>query len=399
MSDDSLVRHLRAIAPALLSVVFLEIAVSSLFPLVGVQLTMRQTPTALIGAIGSAYFVGFIAGTVFAARVLDRVGHIRALSVFAILAMNSALLMALFPEPWLWLALRAMTGFAMAGIWLTIETWLNHKATRATRGRLFGAYMVVSGSFSALAPLLLTVVDPATITLFLIVALCYAAGVVPMALTRESNPEIGDRARFGLIRLYAISPLGVIATFGCGLTVTAFTTLLPVYTDRIGLGADSLAVLFFAARAGNLAAQYPIGMISDRIGRRPIILTVIVIGLAGAGLGIALGDHSFALLVIASILFSSATWPLYALSIGYTNDNCEPREIVAASGGLLMVWAIGGVIGPSAASWTIALFGHDGLFMYLAGVLAILLGFTAYRITRRPGAPPRAQTGAERKAG
>lgn len=399
MSDDSLVRHLRQIAPALLSVVFLEIAVSSLFPLVGVQLTMRQTATWLIGAIGSAYFVGFICGTVFAARVLDRVGHIRALSVFAIVAMNSALLMALFPEPWLWLALRAMTGFAMAGIWLTVETWLNHKATRATRGRLFGAYMVVSGSFSALAPLLLTVIDPATITLFLVVALCYAAGVVPMALTREANPEIGDRARFGLIRLYAISPLGVIATFGCGLTVTGFTALLPVYTDHIGLSADSLAVLFFAARAGNLVAQYPIGMMSDRIGRRPIILTVIVIGLIGAGLGMAFGDHSFALLVAASILFSSATWPLYALSIGYTNDNCEPREIVAANGGLLMVWAIGGVIGPSAASWTIAWFGHGGLFMYLAAVLAILLAFTAYRITRRPGAPPRATANAEPKPG
>jgi MFS family permease len=399
MSDDGLARHLRQIAPALLSVVFLEIAVSALFPLVGVQLTMRQTPTALIGAIGSAYFVGFIGGTIFAAGVLDRVGHIRALSVFAIVAMNSALLMALFPEPWLWLPLRAMTGFAMAGIWLTVETWLNHKATRTTRGRLFGAYMVVSGSFSALAPLLLTVVDPAAITLFLVIALCYAAGVVPMALTREANPEIGDRARFGLVRLYAISPLGVIATFGCGLTVTGFTALLPVYTDHIGLGADKLAVLFFAARAGNLMAQYPIGMMSDRIGRRPIILTVIVIGLIGAGLGIAFGDHSFALLVAASILFSSATWPLYALSVGYTNDNCEPREIVAANGGLLMVWAIGGVIGPSAASWTIAWFGHGGLFMYLAAVLAILLGFTAYRITRRPGAPPRAPASAEPKPG
>jgi MFS family permease len=259
--------------------------------------------------------------------------------------------------------------------------------------------MVVSGSFSALAPLLLTVVDPAAITLFLVIALCYAAGVVPMALTREANPEIGDRARFGLVRLYAISPLGVIATFGCGLTVTGFTALLPVYTDHIGLGADKLAVLFFAARAGNLMAQYPIGMMSDRIGRRPIILTVIVIGLIGAGLGIAFGDHSFALLVAASILFSSATWPLYALSVGYTNDNCEPREIVAANGGLLMVWAIGGVIGPSAASWTIAWFGHGGLFMYLAAVLAILLGFTAYRITRRPGAPPRAPASAEPKPG
>ena len=44
MNDDGLARHLRQIAPALLSVVFLEIAVSSLVPLVGVQLTMRQTP-------------------------------------------------------------------------------------------------------------------------------------------------------------------------------------------------------------------------------------------------------------------------------------------------------------------------------------------------------------------
>lgn len=397
MSGDGFTGHLRSIAPALVSVVFLELAVSSLFPLVGVQLTLREVETTMIGAIGSAYFAGFIAGSLLAARVLDRVGHIRALSVFAILAMNSALLMALFPPPWLWLFLRAMTGFAMAGIWVTVETWLNHKATRATRGRIFGTYMVVSGGFSALAPLLLLVFDPAGITLFLVVGLCYATAIVPMALTRESNPEIGDRSRFGLVRLYAISPLGVIATFGCGLAVTGFTSLLPVYVKEIGLTPSDLALLLFAARIGNLVAQYPLGLVSDRVSRRPVILAVILTGLVGTAIGIANGGQSFAFLVVAALVFSSATWPLYALSVGYTSDNCEPKDFVAANGGLLTVWAIGGVIGPTAAGSAMELAGPAGFFIYLAGVLVVLAGFTGYRMTRRPAAAPRARSPDEPK--
>jgi len=390
--DDKLARQLRSIAPALISVVFLEFAISSFIPLVGVQLTLRDVPTTMIGVIGSAYFIGFILGGMFAARVLDRVGHIRALSVFAIIAIDSALLMALFSDPWIWLFLRMPSGFSMAGIWVTIETWLNHKATRPTRGRLFAIYMVVAGACSSCAPLLLRVVDPAEITLFLIIALFYAAAIVPMAITRESNPEIGDRARFGLITLYGISPLSVVACFGNGMCVTGFSSLMPVYVQKIGLTPADLAVLLFSARAGGMVGQYPIGLISDHVGRRPVILAVLLLGLAGALFGVFFGAQSFWLLVAASMIYATATWPLYALCISYTGDNCRPQDLVAANGGLLLTWAIGGIIGPTAAGWTVELLGHDGLFIFLAAVLGVLVLFTLFRMTQRTAAAPRPKT-------
>lgn len=399
MSERAMVRQLRAIAPVLISVVFLEISASAYGPIIGVQLTLRDVPAAMIGTIASAYFIGFASGSLLAGRMLDRVGHIRALSVFAILALDTALLMVLFDHPWTWLVLRCIAGFAMAGIWVTIETWLSHKAAASARGRVFGVYMLVSSGFSALAPLLLTVADPAGATVFLVIAICYAAGIVPMALTRESNPEIADRARFGIVKLYAISPLGVATAFGSGLAGTAFVNLLPVYTQGVGLTPTDFALLLFISRTGNLLCQYPVGQASDRVGRRPMILAAAMLGLAGALVGLVHGAQSHLALVAAAVIFTIATSPLYALAISYANDNCAPRDIVAANGGLLSVWAIGGIAGPTVAGWTMQALGPDGLFVYLAATLAALTLFALYRMTRRPAPPPRPREGDQAKAG
>jgi hypothetical protein len=61
--------------------------------------------------------------------------------------------------------------------------------------------------------------------------------------------------------------------------------------------------------------------------------------------------------------------------------------MVAASGGLLLVWAIGATIGPFGASLVMGQIGPSGLFVYLAGVAFLLAGFTRYRMARRVAKP------------
>src|SRR5436305_4748140 len=140
--------RLRPIAPVLLGVTFAQLALGALSPLVSVLLAQRDVPTPYIGLVASAYYVGFLCGSLSCARIVDRVGHIRAFAVFAAIAADCALLHATMSSPLGWGILRAVTGYAMAGSFLIAESWLNAKVDATSRGRTFAAYLLASWAAS-----------------------------------------------------------------------------------------------------------------------------------------------------------------------------------------------------------------------------------------------------------
>ncbi len=382
-------RFFRPILPVLLGVVAMELALGAMGPLIGVQLVQRGTSNWLIGAVTSAYFVGFLVGSLTCHKVIDRVGHIRAFCVFAVIATNFTLLFILLPSPWAWILLRAVVGYSLAGQFLVIESWLNDKASTETRGRVFATYLVLSWGFSGVGPLLLNVVDPTSSILFVVIAMGFAAALLPLALTRTGNPEIGERSHFSVAKLFQVSPLGVTACFGAGLVNAAFYGLAPVYVQGIGLEPRHLSFLVTAAIMGGLLSQFPIGGFADKLGRRPVMLGALLASLALAAAMLVLRPDFYVLLALF-FFYGGATAPLYALGVGQTNDYIERRDFVAVSGGLLFAWALGASAGPNLGAAIIEWVGPKGLFYYLIGVLGVIALFTVFRMVRRP-APPAAQ--------
>ena len=100
--------------------------------------------TASLGLLGTAWAGGFVAGCILAPRLVRRVGHVRAFGTFAASGAIIALLTGLMINQYVWIVLRAISGFVMAGAYMVVESWLNEKATNEIRGTVFGLYMVVS---------------------------------------------------------------------------------------------------------------------------------------------------------------------------------------------------------------------------------------------------------------
>src|SRR5260370_31495687 len=238
-----LLARIQPIVPVLLGITFVQLALGALAPLISLLLAQRGVPTPSIGLVASAYWLGFLAGSLSCAAIVDRVGHIRAFIVFAAIGADCVLLHAIVSNPLVWGLLRGATGFAMSGAFLVTESWLNDKASSASRGRVFAAYLVVSWAASAVGPQALNFARDNEAALFILIAICFATALVPMALTRIRNPEIADRSQFGIIRLFRVSPLGVVACFAAGLVNSAFYGLVPVYGEAVGLGASRLSVL------------------------------------------------------------------------------------------------------------------------------------------------------------
>ncbi|HEY7687445.1 MAG TPA: MFS transporter [Dongiaceae bacterium] len=376
---------IRLTAQVLLGVALFEVALGALWPLVGLQLEQQKVSTELTSIVGSAYYAGFVAGTMFCFPIIDRVGHIRAFSVFAIIATIATLLLVVLPHAVAWAFLRAIIGFALAGVFTIVESWLNDKATSETRGRIFALYTMVAWGFSGLGPLGINIEDSSGTILFCLIAIVMASAVIPVALTTVGNPDIGHRSHFGILKLYKVSPLGVLACFASGVINTGLFVLLPIYSSRQGHSTAETSILLSIASIGPLFIQYPVGWMADIFGRRPMMLATVLCAIALSTAIVNLPAGAFYWLVALVTLLASMLSPLYALGVGQTNDYLSKNDFVAASAGLLFAWGFGAIIGPVAAAPAIRFFNDpNGLFYFIGACHMLLAAFILYRMISRP---------------
>lgn len=377
---------LRSIAPILLGIASAQVAQGLLGPLIPLLLLEQEVGSSQIGLVASAFSFGFLLGAIYCPRVVLRLGHGRAFVAMAVIAADATLVMALWPSPWAWALLRAVVGIAYAGMCLVVESWLNARADNASRGRVFALYMVASWGGGAAGPLVLNLLPP-SVALIAAAGMAYVTALLPVALAGQPNPRADPHSRMGLLALARISPVGIACSLTAGLANSVFHALAPVYLKSLGHGASAVAIFATAASLAGLAVQWPAGLLSDRVGRRPVALASL---LAGAGLAIAfllVGAASLPVLLGLGLLLSGMAAPLYGLAAGQTNDRLESGDAVAAAGGLLLVWSIGATIGPAAAGLVMQVSGPAGLFTYLAVVFGAVALFTALRMASRAEVP------------
>ena len=148
-----MLKAVQPVIPVLLGIILIEASLGIVGAVMGIQMAKREVPSFLIGIVFSAYFVGFLTGSLTCERLINRVGHIRAFGVFAVSASIATLLLALTENIYAWTLFKVMTGYAIAGAFVVIESWLNDKASEDNRGRIFAVYMVVSWGAGGLSPL------------------------------------------------------------------------------------------------------------------------------------------------------------------------------------------------------------------------------------------------------
>ncbi|HYD30656.1 MAG TPA: MFS transporter [Azospirillaceae bacterium] len=382
----------RSVLSLLLGVALLMLGNGALSTLIGLRLGASESGTAAVGLIAAAFYAGLTAGSLYAHRIITRVGHIRAFSAFASIVSAASLAHALVVDAPLWAALRLGEGFCMAGLYMCIESWLNDTATNETRGQVLSLYMVTLYGAMAVGQQLLHLDDRAGTLIFMVVSILLSLALVPVALTRTSPPVLPRIASFGVGRLFDASPLGVAGVFISGAITGSIYGLAPVFGTAYGFGVSGTALFMTALILGGVALQWPLGRLSDRFDRRTVIiglsaaLTLTSLAMIGAA-GL---DRPLILLAVAP-LFGGLSFTLYPVCLAHTNDHVDKAELLSASGGLILANSIGAILGPLLASAAMAGIGPQGLFAYTA---TGALGATIYGMWRtrvRPPPPAEAQ--------
>ncbi|MCB9928590.1 MAG: MFS transporter [Alphaproteobacteria bacterium] len=362
--------------------------------LLAVRANLEGFPDTLIGGIGTAYYAGFFAGCVFLPPLMRRVGHIRMFSAAGALVAAAALGLGLFVEPWTWLPVRFCTGFAMATMFMAVESWLNVRATNATRGRVIGIYMVINLGAATAAQQGLRLALPGGLDLFAIAALLVCLGLLPVALTRSEQPPTPPSVRLDLRRLVRLSPMGTVGVFLSGLITSPFWTLGAVYAQRQGFDLATTTVFLSTVILGGMAMQWPLGWLSDRVDRRAVLIGVFgLVALVSATLA-ASSWLPFVLPFSAwlglAAAFGGTAFCVNALCVSHVNDLMGDGDRISVSAGLLLLFGAGAIVSPVLAGFTMAEFGPGGMFGQIAVVAAFGMLFAAIRRRARP-APPDAQ--------
>lgn len=387
-------RVLAQVGTLMLSFGLLILATGTFNTFIGVRSGIEGFSTTIIGAMMSAFYVGTIVGAFLCGGIINRVGHIRAFTAFAALSAVTVLLHPFLFDPWTWVVLRAILGFASAGLYICTESWINDRVTAETRGTVLALHAMVASLGFGAGQIMLNAGDPAGADLFMIAAMLFALGVIPIALTRASSPSIVESHAFGLGELYRAAPSAVVACAAGGLSISSLFGVGPVFGQALGLSVGQISSLMTALILSGLFLQFPIGWLSDRYDRRAVIAGVAVsAAVIAAGLGAFIQEsatpagldwdrHAIPLLVMA-FAFGGVVATLYPLGIAYANDYLSPEQRVQAAGGLVLAYGIGAVGGPVMAAVAIDALGPAGLFAYNAAIGIGLLVFIGYRMRRR----------------
>jgi len=358
--------------------------------LIGIRSQAEGFGIGVSGLIMAAYFAGFFAGSGMAARALSSVGHIRVFAALASTASSAVLLHSVFVTPLIWIGARFAFGLCMAGLYVVVESWLNDLASNETRGRLLSVYMVVSLGGLSLGQVLLNVADSNGFVLFVLASVLVSMALVPVSLSgTTAAPELKLAKPMRMRELIRSVPSGVVGSAGVGAATGVMLAMGPVYGAATGMSTQQIGAFVAAPMIGGVALQWPLGWLSDKVSRRPIILTISTVA-AIVGLTMTQFD-GYLIQVGAMFLLGGAVFPLYSLVLAYTNDWLGWSQIQAASSTMVRINGMGAVVGPVLAAGLMSRYQPSAFYLVIAASCALVAAFVGYRMMVIDGLPAERQ--------
>jgi MFS family permease len=342
-------------------------------PLIAIVLSRAGHGSAAVGVVNSMGLAAVILIGPAYPRLIARLGLKHAI----LTGISSAVLILLLMPVWIgvpsWLLLRFFTGCVLGLAWIASEIWLNTVAGGNSRGTVMGIYGMVFSTGTAAGPLLLEITGTNGWAPFLAGAAFLALTLAPLLVLPNTPRPAGDQQPLGrLVALLPAAPLIMLAAFTAGFVESADLSLLPVFGLRSGLGERDALWLIGVFLAGNVVLQLPIGLLADRFGRR-LLLGV-------CALASCLGPaflHSFlhtpALLWPLLFVWGGTLYAFYSQGVALLGECFGAGQLAGTNTVFVMVYCLGGIIGPSAGGFAMDLWFPYGLPGLLSAAAAVML--------------------------
>ncbi|BBP43716.1 MFS transporter [Thiosulfativibrio zosterae] len=378
-------RALLPISSLFFSIALLATGYGLLMTFIGVFLKQEGLSSGVIGLINAAFFLGAMLSAVFSQKLIVTVGHARSFSAFSAIMVITFLGHALWFDPWFWGVLRLFSGFAFYSMLIVLESWLNEKSATEDRGKILAIYTIVFFLALALGQLLLMFAMSSN-TIFILGSILVLWSLVLVAITRVIQPVLKPFERYSMPKLLSIAPLALVGSFIGGVFVGSFYTMMPLYILGVFEQTNVVSVFMALTILGGLVAQLPVGILSDRFGRRRLLAWA---GFFSAGVLLLMlflpqiWHDSLVILYGLGFLLGMSLFSIYPLSVARANDVFdENRDIIEISRSLLFSYGVGSFFAPLLLGFVLG-FSVDFFFVVLTG-FALMLGGYALMNERIP---------------
>lgn len=323
--------------------------------------------TSQVGFLGSAHFFGFFIGCWMAPRLMGGVGHSRAFSIFAATGAIGLAAHVIIEDPLWWALFRVGSGVCVAGCYTVIEAWLQAKVTNETRGRAMGTYRIVDMGSSLIAQLMIgALANLETYVAYNLLTIFCCASLLPLALTRNAQPETPKATRLRPAMAWRASPLAVAGVIVAALSSASFRMVGPIYGQEVGLAASQIGVFLAAFVAGGALGQYPAGWLADKFDRRWVLIALSIMAVVSCWITIAAAGMGTTGIMISAGFFGLTTFPIYSVSAAHAHDFATSEQRVELSAALMFFYAVGAIAAPYTASALITLYGPSALFILIS---------------------------------
>ena len=322
-----------------------------LLPLISVIFERDGVSSALNGLNATGLYIGTLLISPFMEAPLRRFGFKPIIVVGGMLVFISLLLFPLWKTMVFWFILRLIIGIGDHALHFATQTWVTSFSPKHRLGRNIAVYGLSFGVGFAAGPLFVPLVNVFEGLPFIVSGILCMLAWSLIFLLKNDFPDVikGTSAETGFINRFkttsAFAWLAFLGPFGYGFLESSLNAIYPVYALRSGVSVATVSIILATFSVGGIVSQIPLGMLSDRIGRRPVFLIALGGG-ASAFFAASLFEASTLLVMGTFFIAGLFVGSIFSLGISYMSD-LTPTELLP-TGNLLcgIFFSLGSLTGP-----------------------------------------------------
>jgi MFS family permease len=367
----------------LFSVLILIVGISGfsqgmLLPIIAIIFENDGISSSLNGFHAASLYIGILLISPFMEAPLRKYGY-KPLIVFG--GITVILSLALFPvwkSFWFWFVLRFFIGIGDHTLHFATQTWITAISPKTKRGRNLAIYGLFFSLGFMVGPLMTKLLEINQSLPFIITSILSLLAWSAVFLIRNELPEQDDSESTSFLgtlkRFTKVSRIAWVAfllPFTFGVLEASLNSNFPVFALRSGIDLTAVSIIIPAFSAGTLLTQIPLGMISDRFGRRKTLLTILFSGFAIFTLA---GIYSYSVLglFICFMFGGMMVGSTFSLGISYMAD-LLPRNLLPAGNLLCSIFfSLGSIGGPFFGGLVIEHI-QGGNFFYMISIMLFLV--------------------------
>lgn len=364
----------------LTSVVIVSIGYGVSFPLLSISLERMGVTSSLIGLNAAMPALGWLLISFFLPKLHNLFSVRNMMLGFLAIAFCGLIGFTLIQDFLPWLLFRFMFGGGLGMFFRVVEYWLNTATEEQNRGRIMGIYSVCFLVGIIIGSILQPNFGTQGFMPYGIIALSLALCATLLIMVNLSISPDGSRKESCNInptylrQLFRVVPIAMAGIIAYGLFEDVPAYLLSVYALKAGFPEDIAAYTLTAVALGNVIFAIPLGMLSDKIGRLPILSGSAIVGCIGAVLIPFTLSNTIAFLSVL-VIWGGCIGSIYIMSLSVIGDKFQGHNLISANATFGIFYAAAALIGPILNGVAMQLWEPNGLMVSCGLIFGIFLIF------------------------